>query len=113
MSNWHETNAALAKLFNLPRLTQRAVIVLRGDGPPMLRVTRLMIEQDDVRQITERFELRKVGSGETAKEWICPRCKADRLKEDCKGERMNCPMAGVAHNAKVSGAGTASAGLPG
>ena len=66
MSNWKETNNALAKLFNLPRLTQKAVIVLRGDGPPLLRVTRLMIEDDDVRQITERFELRKVGAGETA-----------------------------------------------
>lgn len=66
MSNWHETNNALAKLFNLPRLTQKAVIVLRCDGPTLLRVTRLMIEDDDVRQITERFELRKVGAGETA-----------------------------------------------
>lgn len=64
-SNWRKTNDALAKLFNLPKLTQKAVIVLRGDGPPVIRVTRLMIEDDDVRQITERFELRKVGDGDT------------------------------------------------
>ena len=67
MSNWNETNKALAKLFNLPKLAQKAVIVLRFDHPPVIRVTRLMIDDDDVRQITERFELRKVGAGETAK----------------------------------------------
>lgn len=66
MSNWIETNNALADLFNLPKLTQKAVIVLRGGGPPIVRVTRLLIEDDDVRQITERFELQKVGAGDTA-----------------------------------------------
>ena len=24
--------------------------------------------------------------------WICPRCKVDRIREDCKGNRMSCPM---------------------
>lgn len=63
MANYIETNEALAKLFNLPRMTQRAVIVLRGDGPPLIRVTRLLIDADDVRQITERFELVRVDGG--------------------------------------------------
>lgn len=72
MSNWHETNDALAKLFNLPKLTQRAVIVLRGDGPPMIRVTRLLIGEDDVRQITERFELWKIGADEAATDGLHP-----------------------------------------
>lgn len=63
MANYIETNEALANLFNLPRMTQRAVIVLRGDGPPLIRVTRLLIEDGDVRQITERFELVKVDGG--------------------------------------------------
>ena len=32
--------------------------------------------------------------------WICPKCKADRLKETCKGDRMTCPMVATAqvHN---------------
>jgi hypothetical protein len=63
MSNWSETNTALADLFNLPKLTQKAVIILRGGGHPIVRVTRMLIEEDDVRQITERFELRKVEGG--------------------------------------------------
>jgi len=71
MSNWQTTNDVLAKLFNLPRLTKRAVIVLRGDGPPSIRVTRLLLDKDDVRQVTERFELRKVGAGETAPCHVC------------------------------------------
>ena len=48
----------------------------------------------------------KVGAGETAIQWVCPRCKVDRLKEDCKGDRMTCPMAATAqvHNVEVTGA---------
>lgn len=43
-------------------------------------------------------ERKKVGAGKTAHQWICPRCKVDRFKENCKGDRMTCPMVGVAHN---------------
>jgi hypothetical protein len=62
MSNWNDTNNSLAKIFGLPKMTQRAVIVMRGDGPPIIRLTRLLIDidGDDYRQITERFELRKI-----------------------------------------------------
>lgn len=31
--------------------------------------------------------------------WVCPKCKVDRLKEDCKGDRMRCPMVGEAYGA--------------
>ena len=63
MANYIETNEALARLFNLPRMTERAVVVIRCDGPPLIRVTRRLIEDDDIRQITERFELVKVDGG--------------------------------------------------
>ena len=49
------------------------------------------------------FLRRKVGASETEHQWICPRCKVDRFKEDCKGDRMTCPMVGIAHNANVTG----------
>lgn len=63
MANYIETNEALARLFNLPRMTERAVVVIRCDGPPLIRVTRWLIEDDDIRQITERFEIVKVDGG--------------------------------------------------
>lgn len=58
--SYYETNKALCELFNLPNMTQRAVIVLRHNGPPIVRVTRLLIEKDAVSKVTERFELRKI-----------------------------------------------------
>lgn len=64
--SYHKTNETLATLFNLPKMTQRAVIVIRADGPPLIRVTRLMIDRDDFRQISERFELRKISASKTA-----------------------------------------------
>jgi len=64
MSNWKETNNALAKLFNLPKFTQKAVIVLRGDAPPVVRITQQIICDDDISQITERFYLLKDFSDE-------------------------------------------------
>lgn len=55
------TNDALAKLFGLPRLTQKAVILLRGGQPPVIRITRLLRDDEEgVRQVTEKFEIRKV-----------------------------------------------------
>lgn len=70
-----------------------------------------MGEEGQLRALQERLEraaleargfatVPEVGAGETAIQWVCPRCKVDRLKEDCKGDRMTCPMTGTAqvHN---------------
>ncbi len=60
--------------------------------------------EEDCLAFTPQFEDDlEVGAGETAYKWICPRCKVDRFKEDCKGDRMTCPMVGIAHNAELRG----------
>lgn len=39
------------------------------------------------------------GTNKTEHKWVCPKCKVDRLKDDCKGNRMHCPMVGEAYGA--------------
>ena len=44
-------------------------------------------------------ELRKVGAGTTAHQWLCPKCGVDRFKVACPGNVQPCPMIATAQDA--------------
>ena len=53
----YEINKALADILGLPANTTRAVLFMRANDPPLLRVTTVMTKGDQLKQRTERFYL--------------------------------------------------------